>query len=196
MQVPGGRVPGMETGASLLDLAVWSLREQGLVEVEQIRPVAEERVVKMGGPSFSRVRAAGKAALGGLEGALLEKIAEPPEQGLLGRFDDLLAQKLSGDDEDGLRGHILALDLSTGSPWTAVANHCVQEARDAGILEVTGRLRKKMSVIDPGALEALRPRNEEIAAARDAYRKNETQLDGAVFGDCVAALDWAHQSSD
>ena len=70
MHVPGGRVPGRETGASLLDLAVWSLREQGLVEVEQIRPVAHERVVKMGGHSFSRVRAIGTAAIGGLEGAL------------------------------------------------------------------------------------------------------------------------------
>jgi hypothetical protein len=50
-----------------------------------------------------------------------------------------------------------------------------------------------MSVSDPAALEALGPRNEEIAEAREAYRKAEAELDAAVFGDCVAALDWAYQ---
>jgi hypothetical protein len=195
MHVPGVVVDGIDMAANLLDIAVWSLREQGLVEVEQLRPVEPERVVTMGGKSFAAVRALGRGAeLPGLEGALLAKIRERPEEGALGRFDDWLAKRLSGDDENGLRGHILHLGLSSTSPWGSVGNYCLDEARGAGLIEVQGRVRKKMRIADQAGIDALEGRNDEIAAARTKYRERESELDGAVIGDCVAALHWAHQT--
>jgi hypothetical protein len=195
MHVPGLVVDGIGMAANLLDIAVWSLREQGLVEVEQLGPVESERVTVMGGHSFAAVRALGQGAeLPGLEGALLAKIRERPEEGFLGRFDDWLAKRLSGDHEDGLRGHILHLGLASRSPWVSVGNYCLDEARDAGLIEVQGRVRKKMRIADPAGIDALAGRNDEIAAARAKYREKESELDGAVISDCVAALHWAHQT--
>ena len=194
MRVPGAKVSGLETAASLLTIAVWSLGDRGLVETEQIRPIERERVVTMGGKSFARVRPLPGEALrlGGLEGALLSKAREPASAGLLGRFDDMLADKLSGDDEHGLRGLVLSLELNSGQPWVSVANYARDQARAAGLVELEGRIRRKPVIADPGAIESLRARDREIAEARRRYREREApELDQAVFADCVAAVSWA-----
>jgi hypothetical protein len=197
MHVPGAKVDGLETAGNLISIAVWSLREQKLVEVEQLRPVESERLTVMGGRSFARMRPLpGEAIrLGGLEGALLTRARQRPEAGTLGKLDDALGKTLSGDDEWGLRGLVLALDLSQGSPWASVAEYCREEARAAGLIEVKGRLFKKPVVTDPDALRALEPRDAKIVAGRDRFREREPELDGAVISDCIAAVSWAHQSS-
>jgi hypothetical protein len=199
LRVPGAKVAGPETAASLLTVAVWSLGKSGLIEAEQIRPVEEERAVTMGGKSFARVRPLPGEALrlGGLEGELLRKAREPESEGLLGRLDDKLAQALSGDDRQGLRGVVLSLGLDSGQPWTSVANHCRDQARAAGLVEVEGRLRRKPVIADQAAVEALRPRDAEIAQSRRRYRESDApELDQAVFADCVSAVWWAHSTSD
>ena len=197
MHVPGAKVAGFDTAANLLKIAIWSLREQGLVEVEQLRPVKSERVVVMGGRSFVRVRPLPGEALrlGGLEGALLTKAREDPKSGLLGKLDDAIAKGLS-DDEGGLRGLVLALNLTSGSPWNSVANYCRDEARAAGLIELQGRVFKKPVIAGPAAVSALEARDEEIVSARRRYKEQEPELDNAVLSDCAAAVDWAHQSSD
>ena len=195
MRVPGAKVDGPNTAASLLEIAVWSLREQEFLEVEQIRAVRRERVVTIGGHSFTRVMATGRAdTAGGLERELLAKVRARDEAGTLGRAAATAGRLVSGDDEHGLRGFILALPLSSGSPWASVAEFCRSEARAAGIVELQGRLIKKPVISDKAALEALRARDAEIAAARAAYREREAALDEAVIGDCIAAIHWAHQT--
>jgi len=182
LRVPGASVDGLDTAGSLLNLAIWSLRQQGLVDVEQLRQVETERVTVMGGHSFARLRVLeGDPVLAGLEGALLRKALEKPEA-------------LPGDDEDGVRGLVLALGLHDKAPWTSVAGYCFAEARDAGLVEVKGRMIRKPAITDPAAVEELAPRNAEIAAARTDYREQEPDLDGAVLSDCLAAVSWAHQS--
>lgn len=197
MHVPGAKVDGPDTAANLLGIAVWSLREQGLVEVQQLRPVEKERVTVMGGRSFARVAALGQSApLPGLEGALLAKAQESPEVGVLGKLDDALAKGLSGDDEQGLRGMVLALGLSSGSPWNSVAEFPRDEAREAGLLELKGRLIKRPVIADPAALEALKERDAEIVAARSRYLEQEPELADAVLHDSFAAVSWAHNTTD
>ena len=185
LQVPGGKVNGPDTAANLLNLAVWSLREQGFVDVEQIRRVEAERITVMGGKSFVRVTALDRVtALPGLEGALLDAIRQRPGKG----------EVLSRDDPDGLRGCVLALNLSSGSPWATVAGYCRKEALDAGLVVIEGRLSKKPVIADQAALDALRSRDGEIAAARAAYRERENDIDVAVISDCRHAVRWAHQT--
>lgn len=191
MKVPRALVEGLDTGANLLNLAVWSLREQGLVQVEQLRPVEDEPVRALGGQSFSRLMALGKGEdLPGLEGALLAKAREDPEAGMLAR----LADRVSGDDEHGLRGLLLSMDIAGSSPWGKVVSHCFAEARAAGLVDNKGRLFKKLVITDPAGVEALRGRDAEIVAARKRYREEQKELDHAVIADCLLALDWAHTS--
>src|SRR5687767_13689288 len=54
VRVPGGSTTGLDTGGSLLDIALWNLRRQGLIEFEQVREVVDEPVRVLGGRSFSR----------------------------------------------------------------------------------------------------------------------------------------------
>ena len=51
-------------------------------------------------------------------------------------------------------------------------------------------------ITDEAALAALRPKYEEISAARAAYRQREEELDNAVLGDCLHGLYWSHSDSD
>ncbi len=195
MQVPGALVPGKETAANLLEIAIWNLREQGLAEVRQLRPVKKERVITLGGKSFAGVTFPDSAAeLPGVEGAFLEAARDRREAKGLGALDDKIAKLISADDEDSLRGRIYDLGLSSTQPWASVAAYCRDEAEAAGVIEVSGRIRKKISV-DKEALEELRPRDTEIAEARKAYRDREPDLDQAVFTDCLQAIEWRHTGS-
>ena len=175
MHVPGAKVAGIDTAANLLNLAIWSLREQGLVAVEQLRPVETEKVVVMGGHSFARLRPLdAHRQLPGLEGALLAKAQETPDQ--------------------GVRETVLALDLRDKAPWASVAGYCISEAQAAGLVEIKGKLIRKPVIADSAAVEALAPRDAEIVAARTRYREQEGELDKATIADCIAAVSWAHQS--
>jgi hypothetical protein len=197
VKVPGAVVDGPDTADDLLNLAIWSLREQGLVEVEQIRPVEEERVQTLGGKSFVRVRPLPGEALklGGLEGALLTKAREKPGESALGRLHEKLADLASVDDELGARNLILQLEIGGGSPWGRVAEICFNEAEAAGLVEKQGRIFKKPVISDPAAVEALKERDAEIVAARTKYRSEQQELDHATIADCIHALHWAHSTS-
>jgi hypothetical protein len=196
VRVPGGKVAGIDTAANLLDLAVWSLREQGLVDVQKLRPVESQRILTQGGRLFTRLRVLDeRAELPGLEGSLLDAARKRRRAGSLRRVDDALGNILSRDDEDGLRRHVLAMNLNQGTPWTDVINRCRDEARDAGMIQLERRRFARTPVIqvDAEELEALEARDAEIAAARSAYKEREAELDEAVLADCTAAILWSHR---
>jgi hypothetical protein len=177
VHVPDAEVDGPDTTGNLLNLAIWSLCERGLVEVEQLRPVEVERAGGvLGGESFSRARPLpGEAIrLGGLDAALLRKARENPE--------------------DDSRRLVLHLEIGGGAPWQRVAEICFQEAEAAGLVESKGRIRRKPVIADPAGVEALRERDAEIVAARGKYREEHEELDNAVLADCIHALHWAHST--
>jgi hypothetical protein len=173
-------VAGYDTAASLLNLAIWSLREQGLVELEQLRPVQKETALVMGGQPFAAMTVGdgpaggnGAGATTGLERAVLEAAR-------------------ASDPGAGVRGALQAMDLPYQGPWTKIVGLCAAEAQAAGLIAMKGLFVKKPVVTDAAAVEALRTRNEEIAAGRAAYREENADLDAAVYGDCFAAIRWAH----
>jgi hypothetical protein len=177
LRVPGARVNGPDTAGNLLNVAIWSLREQGQVEVEQLRPLETERAgAPLGGDSFARLRALGGGPeQPGLEGALLGVLRESPERG-------------------DVRAVVLGLDLDHNGPWNTVGNHCFGEAEAAELLAAEGSALRRPVIADKAAVEALRERDAEIVAARGAYRESNAELDGAVVADCIHAVHWALNS--
>ncbi len=192
VDVPGGSTTGLDTGGSLLDIALWNLRRQGLMEFEQLREVVDEPVRVLGGRSFSRFKLlAPTAKLPGLEGALLNAARDVEDRE--GRIDRAL-RRASSEDEHGVRRLVRALDLHDKSPWGTVCSYCFTEAAAAGLVESQGRLFwKKVVIIDPVAVESLRERHDELRAARGEYRKAEPELKDAVASDCLRTLIDAHQ---
>ena len=189
MAVPGALVHASGTAGNLLNLAFWSLGRQGLIEIEQIRPVQKESVVTMGGRSFTRFKLPyPDAERPGLEGALLAAARDllKPHRGRD------FARRLSRDDPAGLRGLIYSLDLHDRHPWNTVSEPCFAEAAAAGLVGKKGRFIRKLVVLDPAGIESLRDRDAEIVAERTAYREAHGDFDEAVIHDCFAALNWAH----
>jgi hypothetical protein len=176
--VPGGATTALDTAGNLLHIAMWSLRRQGLMEFEQLRPVEKERVRVLGGRSFSAFELLDASATArGLEGALLE------------------AARRVGGDERGVRPLVRALDLDNRSPWNTVCNHCFREAAAAGLVEVKGRLFPKVVFTDIEAVESLREQHDELRAARGAYLDAEPDLTGAVIADCLRTVADAYSPS-
>jgi hypothetical protein len=176
--VPGGATTAIDTAGNLLHIAMWSLRRRGLMEFEQLREVEEERVRVLGGRPFSRFDVLqGSPELPGLEGAVLRAAApvEPAKR--------------------DVRTLIRALDLDNRSPWNTVCNHCFAEANAAGLVEVKGRLFKKVVFTDMPAVEALRERHDELRAARGTYLEAEPELTNAVIGDCLRTVADAYSPS-
>jgi hypothetical protein len=176
--VPGGATTAIDTAGNLLHIAMWSLRRQGLMEFEQLRPVDEERVRVLGGRPFSGFElrdASGSARRPGLEGAVLDA----------GRV-------ATGTD---VRSLVRGLDLNNRSPWDTVCNHCFAEASAAGLVEVKGRLFKKVVFTDMAAVESLRGRHDELRAARGAYLDAEPELTNAVMSDCLRTVADAYSPS-
>jgi hypothetical protein len=167
--VPGGSVRAVDAAGNLLHIAMWSLRSQGLMEFEQLRPVEDEKVRLLGGRPFSafELRDA-EATRPGLDGALLRAACE----------------LTSGD----VRALVRALDLDNRSPWDTVCGHCFREAGSAGLVAIKGRLFKKVVFTDLAAVESLRPRHDELRAARGDYLDAEPDLTSAVMSDCLRTV--------
>jgi hypothetical protein len=186
VRVPGGSTTGLDTGGNLLHIATWNLRRQGLMEFEQLREVDNERVTVLGGRSFARFKLLqDDAKLRGLEGALLDA-ARSVERG-----DGPIAKaldRITDEDEHGVRLLIGALDLDNRSPWGTVCSHCFAEASAENLVEAKGRLFRKVVITDPGAVESLRERHEELRAARGAYLDAEPELTNAVISDCLQVV--------
>jgi hypothetical protein len=182
-RVPGGSTTGLDTGGNLLHIAMWNLRRQGLMEFEQVREVEEERVTVLGGRSFARFKLLHDGAtLRGLEGALLEaaRSVESRDGRIAKTFD-----RVTDEDQQGVRLLVRALDLDNRSPWGTVCGHCFAEASAANLVETKGRLFRKIVISDPAAVESLRERNDELRAARGAYLEAEPELTNAVISDCL-----------
>jgi hypothetical protein len=167
--VPGGETRAIDTAGNLLHIAMWSLRRQGLIEFEQLRRVEREQVRVLGGRPFAafelRDATAGRP---GLDGALLAA-----------------ARGLTRGD---VRALVRALDLDNRSPWNTVCGHCFREANAAGLVEVKGRMFKKIVFTDMAAVESLRERHDELRAERGAYLDAEPELTNAVMSDCLRAV--------
>ena len=183
VRVPGGSTTGLDTGGNLLHIAMWNLRRQGLMEFAQVREVAEERVTVLGGRSFARFKVLHDGAkLRGLEGALLEaaRSVERRDGRIAKAFD-----RVTDEDQQGVRLLVRALDLDNRSPWGTVCGHCFAEASAANLVEAKGRLFRKIVISDPAAVESLRERNDQLRAARGAYLEAEPELTNAVISDCL-----------
>jgi len=170
--VPGGAATAIDAAGSLLHIALWSLRRDGLIEFEQLRPVEDERIRVLGGRQFSRYELSGAAGgeRAGLEGALLRAAAsvEPGER--------------------DVRSLVRALDLDNRSPWDTVCGHCFAEAAAAGLVESKGRLFRKVVFRDMAAVVSLRGRHDELRAARGEYMDAEPELSQAVAADCLRTV--------
>lgn len=188
--VPGGATTALDTAASLLDIAMWNLRRQGLMEFEQLRAVEDEPIRVLGGPSFSRFKLLDASAkLPGLEGALLR--AAPSVEPWEGWVQKKI-QRLSDEDEHGVRRLVRALDLDDRSPCNSVCNHCFAEAAAAGLVKRKGRLFAAVVFTELPAVESLRERQDELRAARGAYREAEPELTNAVASDCLRTVVDSH----
>lgn len=183
LYVPGADVDGPVTAGNLLNIAVWRLRDQDVVQIEQLRPYEDEKVGLLRKPPFTHLAVIDQSvALPGLQGALLRVLKEARD-----------------DDARGLRRLILALDLNYRSPWTTVGGYCLGEARAAGVADLGGRrwhpIRRPV-ITDQAAYDALRPKHEEIRAERAAYRERNEELDNAVLADCLQGVYWSHSDPD
>jgi hypothetical protein len=139
------------------------------MEFEQLGPVEEERVRVLGGRPFAAFELRDPAARRpGLEGALLG--AAP------------------GAADGDVRSLVRALELDNRGPWNTVCGHCFAEASAAGLVELKGRLFKKVVFTDMAAVESLRGRNDELRAERGAYLDAEPELTAAVMSDCLRTV--------
>jgi hypothetical protein len=191
--VPGGATTALDTAANLLHTALWNLRRQRVIELHELRPVQKERVVVLGGRSFARFEFRDPGVdLRGLEGALLRaaRTVGPP-QGVVGRAVD----RITDEDDYGVRRLVLAMDLNYRAPWGTVAGHCFAEAAAAGLVKESGWAIKKVAIVDPAAIESLRELGDELRAARKADMEREPELHHAVIADCLQAVNWAHNTS-
>ena len=113
--VPGGSVRAVDAAGNLLHIAMWSLRHQGLMEFEQLRPADEERVRVLGGEPFSAFELRDTAATRpGLDGALPQA-----------------ARQATGGD---VRALVRALDLYLAAEpelTGAVMSDCLRTVADA-----------------------------------------------------------------
>lgn len=184
--VPGGSTTAVDTAGNLLHIAMWNLRRQGLLEFEQLRQLVKERVTVLGGRSFARFRLLDeRARLPGLEGALLGAASRlgPAE----GRIEKAI-ERVTDEDERGVRLLVRALDLDHRSPWATVCRHCLAEAAAAGLVEAKGRFIRRIAIRNAAAVESLRERHDQLRAARGAYLDAEPELTGAVMSDCLHAV--------
>ena len=76
-----------------------------------------------------------------------------------------------------------------------MCGHCFAELAAAGLVKRKGRFVRKIVVTDEAAVESLRPRYDELRAARGAYLDAEPELTGAVVADCLQAVASAYHPS-
>ena len=174
VEVPGGARSALDTAGNLLQVALWHMRRDGVIALEQVRPVDPEWTVTLGGESFVRFTVlTPNAERAGLEGAVLRAARKDK-------------------DEDALRRIVLALDLHDRAPWTTVTAHCFAELDE--LIEERGRLVKKIEIVDAEGVEKLRPEFAQIRAERRADMDQAPELYDAVIADCIAAVNWAHSA--
>lgn len=186
--VLGAVVKGLDTAANLLNAGIWNLRRQGWITIEQLRPAEPVQTLVLGGASFVRVTLGTRRndpPSHGLEGFLWRSISRRTEPE--GRLEEV-ARRAAGDDRHGLRSALIGTELSRRSPCSAVFAFCRADAVDRGLIEITGRWRKRLTVPDLDAVRALRPAYEAVSAARQAHLAEHAESDHAVLGDCFAAL--------
>lgn len=192
--VPDGGTTAWDTAANLLHTALWNLRRQGVIEFHQLRPVEEEKVVVLGGRSFARFEFRDPGVeLRGLEGALMRAARKvEPSEGLIDRAVD----RISHEDDYGVRRLVLAMDLRYQAPWGTVTAQCFVEAAAAGLVKEKGWAIKRVEIIDPAGVASLRERNDELRAARKADMDREPELHEAIVADCLRALYSAYGMPD
>jgi hypothetical protein len=83
----------------------------------------------------------------------------------------------------------VAAVLRTGdeNPWVKALERCRDEARDAGLIEVRGLLRKRITA-DNAALAAWEPRFEDVVARLKRAEIEEHELVAAIWEDCDNGL--------
>ena len=193
VQVPAGKTRALDTAANLIHTALWNLRRQGVFDFEQLRPVENESVMVLGSRSFTRFEFRDPGIdLRGLEGALIRAARKVrASDGVI----DRAIQRVTDEDEHGMRRLIYAMDLNHRAPWLTVTSHCFVEAKAAGLVEETGWATKKVKIVDEASVESLRERNDELRAARKADMDREPDLHHAVIADGVMAVNWAMSST-
>jgi hypothetical protein len=192
--VPGGATVALDTAGNLLHTALWNLRRQGVFEFQQLRPVQKERVVVLGGRSFSRFEFRDPGVdLRGLEGALIKaaRTVGPSDRFLDGAID-----RITDEDEYGVRRLVVAMNLHYMAPWATVTGHCFAEAAAAGLVKQKGWAIKRVAIIDSAAIDSLRERNDELRAERRADMEREPELHNAVIADCLQAVQGAYTTLD
>jgi hypothetical protein len=183
--VPGGSVLLEDAYGNLVQCALWDLQRSGFVDLEQIRPVRNESVRVLGGASNVAVHVRDQRATpAGVEGQILAAARElGPPTGMLAR----LAHKMSGDHDFGLRSLLATLSKDTNRPFTQLAGPCYEQLAQAGLVETEGRLVQKITVADTAGVDALRPRFEELRAARLQDADAHPELTNAVIVDGIYA---------
>jgi hypothetical protein len=75
--------------------------------------------------------------------------------------------------------------LRTGdeNPWVKALERCRDEAKDAGLIEVSGMFRRKVSA-DPARLEPLVPAFDQAVARLKRADAEEHDLVAGIWADC------------
>lgn len=183
--VPGGSVTMDTAYGNLVHCALWDLQRNGLVDLEQIRPVRKETIRVLGGASNVIVHVRDRdTAVAGAEGKVLDAARQlGPPTGKLAR----LAHRFSGDHDLGLRSLLTILSRDTNRPFLRISTPCYEQLAKAGLVAAEGKVLPKIEIIDPAGVEALRPRFEELRAERRQYVDAHPDLTNAVIADGIHA---------
>jgi hypothetical protein len=164
---------------------LWELARRGLVELELVKRAEPHQMVVLGGSSNVRVHVRDTtAALPGLEGRLLDaaRAVGPPS----GWIDERL-EEISGEHHLGVRNIYAELGRPYAGPWSAVTSPCYQELAAKGLVTLKGRMIQRIRIIDAAGVAALRPRFDEVRAARGDSNAREADLVTAIIDDGLVA---------
>ncbi|MGD9571567.1 MAG: hypothetical protein AB7V62_06790 [Thermoleophilia bacterium] len=177
--VPGGRATMFPAYAHLAGVVLWDLHRRWMADLAVIRPVAAEPVRVMGGASCVQVSlAAGGEPVG--------RVA-----GIAARVLELVRTAESPADNE-LRRLLARLPERDPMPWGSLASWPHTEVAEAGLVRQRGRMRPRIEIADPAAVERVRPRFEELRAAHVAFTGKHPDLHRAVLHDGWCAASWLH----
>ena len=122
--VPGGSVRAVDAAGNLLHIAMWSLRDQELMEFEQLRPAEEEKVRVLGARPSPRSSCAMRRPAGPASTApSLRRPARPQAA----TFAPSSARSTSTIARHGTR----SAGTASGRPTGAVMSDCLRTVADA-----------------------------------------------------------------